>query len=742
MPLPRLVSLPVRLLALALVLALVLGPAPVFAQPAPSASPAAPPAPAPPSAESWAGELDALSRWIEQRRERPRCTERCYTLDRLTLRGAVGEGPLEFELTGGVLAEGPMAVPLFGPPSQVRIEQATIDGKEAAIGFDGDRYFLWTGARRFTLKGALALEGDLALSIPGPLNRLDADLAAGAVVEGARLSGLVNATLHFSRGGAAAPVAGPTVFQLSRAVRVGREIGFEYRLVMRSGTDLGVVRLPLSFEEKVLDVSGAVGWRVEDKELVLPTSGRSAEMTITGTLPKVGAFRPDARSPYEWWLIESDAEHRVTVQGEARQVDSAESPIARTQATSRLLLVQRGQQIEVGVQALASVEVLAAVVRGHERTMVLTERGDVVADDDLSYENNGIDYLLYAPGGRPIYLASDGKAERIMHQGKAAEEILVPLRTGSHGVRVQSLGQAALGRLGGRVTLAMPSYPLTASRVGLSVGLPERVIPVALLGGDRPALTLGWGDLVAAVIGFGAGFAAVRAGAEGAEAREGARARARARRLRVLGGLVVGGLWFLSPGAYGAALAALAIGGAIWVITRLLGGARRMVALVVVVGGLGLVGLVMVAALATMGREASAPSYSMARPASDTSREPSAPARKLEVDDRTGNFMAQGAKSGVLEGVTPVALTMPSYARRVYASRELVTKDRPFRPVLVYVTWWALLPLVVAWLGGAGALVVAHWGAIRGALRRAGERLGAKEERGAGEREEEEAGEG
>lgn len=697
------------------VLGLLLAPAAAAAQPAP----ASPPAPAPPAPETWAAELDALSRWIEQRRERPRCAERCYTLDRLRITGAVGEGPLRFELTGGVLAEGPIAVPLFGPPAQVRVEEATIDGDDAAIGFEADRYFLWTGARRFTLKGALSLEGDLALAIPGPLNRLDADLKAGAVVEGARLSGLSGATVHFSRGGAATPAAGPTVFQLSRAIRVGREIGFEYRLVMRSGTDLGVVRLPLAYEERVLDVAGASGWRVEGKELVLPTSGRSAEMTITGSLPGVATFAPDARSPYEWWLIESDAEHRVKVQGDARQVDSAESPIPRTQATSRLLLVQRGQKIEVSVQALASVEVLAAVVRDHQRTLVLTERGDLVADDRLSYENNGIDYLLYAPGGRPIYLASNGKAERIMHQGEAAEEILVPLRTGSHSVRVQSLALSALRRMGGRLELPMPSYPLTASRVGLTVGLPEAVIPVALLGGDRPALTLSWGDAIAAAIGFGAGWAAVRPRAEQGQTRR--------RRLRLLGGLVLGGLWFLSPGAYAAALTALAIAAVLWLISRLLDGVRRMIATVVVAGGLGLIGLVMMVGLVTMrgSSPASAP-YREQAPASDVSvpEAPAAPGpRSSKLDDRTGNFLAQGAKGGVLEGVTPVALTLPTWERSVRASRELVTKERPFRPVLVYVTTWALWPLALLWVVGLVGLVAAHWAQISAGIRRVGERL-------------------
>ena len=158
--------------------------------------------------------------------------------------------------------------------------------------------------------------------IPGPLNTLESNFSSGAVVEGSRLSGISGATIHFSRQEKTVE-AGPTVFQLSRAVRVGRETTFEYRLVMRSGKDLGVVRVPLSLGEKVLDVTGAAGFRVEEGELILPTSGRSAQMTITGTLAKFDSLVVDTRSPYEWWLVESDPEHRVIVSGEARQVDSS-----------------------------------------------------------------------------------------------------------------------------------------------------------------------------------------------------------------------------------------------------------------------------------------------------------------------------------------------------------------------------------------------------------------------------------
>ncbi|WP_437730929.1 hypothetical protein [Sorangium sp. So ce1335] len=705
--------------------------------PAAGAAPAAPAAPAAkagaaaqaqaaaPPADSWAGQIEMLSRWVEQRRgPGGGCTERCYALDRLRITGAVGEGPLQFELTGGVLSDGPVAVPLFGPPSNVRIEAILDDGRPASrreaapISFEGNHYYLWTAARRFVLRGTLSLEGDLTLLVAGPLNTFEADVTGGSVAEGARLSGLSGAALHFSPdGGAAAQIAGPTVFQLSRAVRVGREIGFEYRLVLRSGTDLGVVRLPLAFGEKVLDVSGATGFRVEGSELVLPTSGRAAEMTISGTLPKVGVFSPDPRSAYEWWLFESDAEHRLTVKGDARQVDAAESPIPRTQATSRLLLVKRGQRVEVQVEPLAGVEVLAAVVRDHRRTLVLTERGDLVADDVLSYENNGIDYLTYAPGGRPIYLATDAKAQRIMHQGAAAEEVLVPLQTGSHTIQVQSLAQAALRTVGGSLALPMPSYPLTASRVALTVGLPERVLPIALLGGDRPVWFADAGDALAVAVGFAAAWIAVRPGA--------AAGRGRLRALRVLGGLVMAGLWFVAPATFVALIVGIATAAVAWLAGRLFRGTARAAAMVVllIAGGLALlIGLFAVSAGRYQGERWDVAETAVSTPAG---------VRRAAKEYEPAKDASLAPGAAVLEGVTPVALGLPSYARKLQVNRELVTQERAFRPVLFYTTPSALVPLALLWLAGVVVLLAAHRAPLTELYRRASERLARRPEDGA-----------
>jgi len=56
----------------------------------------------------------------------------------MKLAGGVEKG-LTFELEGGVIAGAPIAVPpVFGPPDRVRVDEATLDGAPASIGFEGD----------------------------------------------------------------------------------------------------------------------------------------------------------------------------------------------------------------------------------------------------------------------------------------------------------------------------------------------------------------------------------------------------------------------------------------------------------------------------------------------------------------------------------------------------------------------------------------------------------------------------
>ncbi len=663
---------------------------------------------------SWASQLDELTRWVETHRGPEACTERCFALTRVRITGSLEPGPLQFELEGAVLAPGTVTIPLFGPPGRVRLDNVTQDGTPAAVSFDDEAYFVRTAARRFVIRGSLALLDELALTIPGPLNLLDAEVTGARVVEGAHLAGLSNATLHFDRGVPAAPTAGPTVYQRSHAVRVGREIGFTDRVVLQSGTDLGVVSLPLRNGERVLDVNGAVGWRQEGTALLLPTVGRSADVTITGTLPSVGSFEPDPRSEYEWWLLESDAEHRLTVTGDARQIDAAESPIPRTMAGARLYLVERGHHLAVAVETLHSLDALAAVVHAHRRTTVLTRRGDLVSDDAITYENNGIDFLTLDPRARPIYLATDGTAERIMHADQGAREVLVSLRNGRHNVRVQTLGTASLALFGGSFEVPTPTYRLTASRVTVDVGFPAFVTPLAVLGGDRAWLAFNLDDLLAVLFALGLGWALERDAAR-----------------RVLLGAVIAGTWFVSGALYAVAI----LGAAVWVLRGLIFRRRSLartavycaVAAIVAIG----VGSIVATSRSTRGPVmtnvapivATVPQVqSRATPGTETCNNLDDDCNGA-VDDgngrldnnnnplqRTGRgllnaYQAVTDSAAMVQGVTPVAITLPAYERVVGVSRELVTRERPFHPHVLYVTsWttgllgftWALLVLLLA----------------------------------------------
>jgi hypothetical protein len=723
--------------AAALALAVLVAPATVRAD-----------APAPPPG-SWGAEMASVAAWLQQRGASPACTEHCFVLTRLHLTGAV-DTAMAFTLEGTVVADKTIAVPLFGTPTNTRVDHVTDNGKPAAVGFEGDHWFVLTAPGRFVIEGTLALRDDMALQLPGPLDSLDADLTLGRVVEGAHLSGLQGVTVHFDRDTASGPTAEPPVFQLSRAVRIGRETMFEYRLVLRSGQDLGVVKLPLTHGEKVLDVQGATGWTAQGTELVLPTAGHVAQIEITGTLPATGRFLPDPRSTYEWWLVESDVEHRTSVTGDGRQVDASESPIARTQASARLFLVGRGQHLDVTAQALVATDALAAVVRQHSRTLVLTARGDLVADDVLTYENDGIDWLAWPPTGRAVFLGTDGHAERVMRAADGDSDVLVPLRVGTHTVHLQSMSTAPIQTFAGWLSVPTPAHALATSRTTLRLGLPGSVHPLVVVGGDHPWLAYGAIDAAAIAASIAIALVALRG---------------RAR--RGLGAVSLAGLWLASPAAWG-----LLVGGGVfvlvaWAASRLLPQAPRLLpqaprllvwsAVAVVALVLGVTGAAWRSGPSPHAAAGAAPTTPVTTTVASNLQEDgrdtqNAKDKDAEADgrkradlettktevtlqqsaeayagmpaDALGQVNSRRAVGGIVQGVAPVALPLPAYERSVVVTRELVTRDRPLSLRVVYVTTTGLAPLVAAWLACILLLVRLHAAPIGRLVRALRARLG------------------
>jgi hypothetical protein len=610
------------------------------------------------------------------------CTEDCWVLSGLTIHGAVG-GPLVFELRGGVRSKHEEKIPLFGPPGQVRLDDVSIDGGHPHISFDSDHYYLVTNARTFTLRGKLTLGTDQMLSVPGPLLAVDAHLSKGRLTEGDKLSGLSNAVLHFDSSteseGAAKPKI-PQVFHLSRAIRFANDTTFVYRLVVSQGTDLGTMRVPLKYGEKVREVQGSTGWQVEGGEIVLPTSGKECDVTITGTLPAQATprtFATDERSAYEWWMIEADPEHRVATAGEAKLVETTQSPISPTMPGARVFLVQRGQQLEVDSKSLVRGDVLAAVARTQRRFVAVTGGGELISDETIAYENNGLDHLMFEPAGKPMYLSTDASPQRILHVEAGAKDVLVPLRPGPHALRVQSLSDVRITPFAGWIRIPASNYPLATSATEITIGVPESVRPIAVIGGDRIRWGLSRIDLFAPALGilFACfGF--------------------RTKKTRIIGAIATAGLWFVSREGFVVAAGMLFVVGSIFLASRFLRSSKLLVAS----------GLVIVAALFS-GRfvlqsdSALEPEKEMFVERRDLA---------LPVPEASHAAVAPDGSLDTKAGVTPVSMSFPTSDRYIQASRQLVTQERPFVPRVIYVTSALVGIFNAIWIALMASLVWAH----------------------------------
>lgn len=611
------------------------------------------------------------------------CKEDCFLLASLSLRGAVS-GAMTFELRGSVRTENyreQVKVPLFGPPGQVRLDDVTINGAPAPIGFDGDRYHVFTTSRSFVIRGRMALGSDQLLSVPGPIVAVDAQLSSGKCVEGERLSGVTAAVLHFDpmTDGAESKAKVPSVFRLARALRFGREPSFVYKLTASEGTDLGVIVLPLRYGEKIGDVQGSTGWTATAKELSLPTTGREAEITISGTLPEstVGSpktFSADGRSVYEWWLLEADPEHRLEAGGDPKLVETAQSPIPATFPGARVYLVQKGQALEVDARSLVRGDVLAAVARTNHRFVAITGGGELINDETIRYDNNGLDHLMVTPAGRAMYLSTDQNAQRILHTKAGARDVLVPVRGGSHTLRVQSLSEAHLWPLVGAISIPATTYPIATSTAEMTIGLPEHVHPLAVFGGDHTRWAFTRGDLIAVVLGcllacFGF----------------------RNARTRAIASACTAGLWFVSREGFVVAIAGLFFAGAVFLASRFVRGVWLFVAS----------GFLCVVALLG-GRIALGSDATTESPREMVVDRPELP-RPEAAGGSTPTFSGDPKTD-----ITPVSLSFPTSERYVRATRQLVSNERPFVPRVIYVTSTLVTSLHAVWLGLVALLVWAH----------------------------------
>lgn len=652
---------------------------------------------------SLAWQMEELTKWVMKTRNLvpyPTVDEPpFYVIDSLELSGSVEKNRFTFSLKGSVLSKKPVLIPLLGPPDQVMLTNVTLNQQPGLVGFEGkDYYYVKTNKEDFIIKGNVSLLNQFSFQIPGPVNLFTSDIIDGRVVEGKRLPGLRNTVLHLETGkrNETAETLNSPLFQVSRAIRIQKEITFEYQVKVRSGSEISKVELPMMYSEIVLDVPGVKGWKIEKGTLVAPASGRNVQFTVTGRLPKIGVFKTDDRSNYEWWLIESDAEHRLTVDTNGKPVDSSRSPVKKKLSSSRLFLLSKGQDISIKVHPLTTLEALAVVITSQFRKIIWTKNGELVAEDRVSYQNNGIDYIPFNCSGKPIYLELDESPKAILSDNPGQEgQLLIPLKEGEHSFCVQSTLKIKPSFFGGILRVPTAAHNLMVSRSSVRIGLPAGIIPVWFFGGDHVGGTINWKDLLITGITLLLVWLFFRDF-----------------KVRIATFIGLFGLYLLFPRLYLILGFSVALVFAFLFIKRKLKSWKKLIAF----GVLNLAAVVLVFHASgffdivrwnlNMQGMSTAGSGGIGAVFADylTNED------EFESIYGGGSHLLFGERSirtarrsetmdeNVLRGVIPVPLSLPGFKTTRTVTRESVTKDQPLIPRLFYVTWITLLPLILLWL--------------------------------------------
>lgn len=288
-----------------------------------------------------------------------------------------------------------------------------------------------------------------------------------------------------------------------------------------------------------------------------------------------------------------------------------------------------------------------------------------------------------------------------MHKdGESA--LMIPLRVGNHTLLTQSIDDYSPGLFGGRRSFASPELPLATGHATLTIGLPASVHPLVVTGGDHTQWPFNRGDGIALALAALASAVVFRG-----------------TKKRALGFASLAGLWFFSHPIFGVTLAATAATAAVIGIAKLPPRTRRWTIGIAVAGAV--LGLPLAfnvtrshdasgtAAVGGMpgyfgaqGQAAASDDGLVEKDAEDRGRAYANDATMaMNGDGKLGNFRAQLAQSGMVDGVRPVALAMPSYTNEVFVQTEMVSAGKPFAPTVYYVTDTGLAVLGLLWLGGA-----------------------------------------
>ncbi len=340
--------------------------------------------------------------------------ERLYSLDDVLLSGDLATNELSIRGRGEVILGKNVKVYLFGPSSDLLVEDIVVNDAPASISFDDQGYFFVAEKGVFKFNGKLKIRtiGQIRLFVPGPMNQLRFNIQHGYAIDGDRF-GLYKNDVIIQRAEKVSMLVDGS-FRYTYAERNE----FLYQINFKAfGSTLGSYTLPLENNEVITSVSGAMKWEQKEDKLILDLEGADASVVIRGLFDSQ-SMRIPLEEDRHHVLIESDPEKKISITTTAQEIDLSESPLQPQYSNARAFLASKNDVFSVAVKKLDVLPSLAASVRSASNIVAITESGSVLGELTYSYANTGVDYLEVDVGGTPLYASTENSAVKLTKDEK------------------------------------------------------------------------------------------------------------------------------------------------------------------------------------------------------------------------------------------------------------------------------------------------------------------------------------
>jgi len=610
--------------------------------------------------------------------------EQLYALSDVTLSGDLDSNFLSIAGSGEVITGQDVKVYLFGPASDVLVDNVVIGRKQVPVSFDGKGYFFVVNGGKFAFTGELKVRtpGQVRLYVPGPMNELKFDLQHGYPIGGDKY-GLYGNEVIIQRSGKVATLVDGS-FRFTYADRND----FYYVVRYRSfGKSLGREIIMLPNGESVISVVGAKDYSVQGGSLILELEGSEASVAVSGTFGS-NSLRAPLSEGMHHVLIESDPEKKITISTDAKEIDLKESTLPSTYGNARAFLASNKNQFTIIVKVLDKYPSLAASVGSATNNIAITEKGSMLGELRYIYSNTGVDYIELDAPGTPLYAAT-GYGTPVKLTKEDNKLFLSFPKTGS--------GSGTLDMIYFKAGEALKPFGL------VEVPVVNTVLPVT-----QQTTTIFLPSDYTVLYTFGA-----RGGSELPELKS-----------VILFAIIMGGLAYGIRGRMGFVAPYVVFTAGLVMFDGILFAVAVIISIVLVIKkhierkalGWMMVGagvlvalclaLIVFVAILQMGifNMGGGPSYSTARIQSDYAEVEKAAQAPMA---RSMNLLGDG--SGAIsvpqrEGVLPVRLELPRLGKTITVTNHLVTKENPVKlSVLIVANWLSWIFYAISLASGAAA---------------------------------------